>query len=166
MKYLKTFESKSKDNVSISDLSEVFTPLMDDDVNIYIIQFPTHNGKKSGSREKGDFLTSNDCTKENKFTELIKNKEYWFSIEGDISQSDIDADENNLNDLYYTKRRKQISDFIRNYNYKKLIKKLDDIGIEVYGLERGETKWVTSGNYGPNAQTTNIDKVTLIARVK
>ena len=74
MKYLKTFESKSKDNVSISDLSEVFTPLMDDDVNIYIIQFPTHNGKKSGSREKGDFLTSNDCTKENKFTELIKNK--------------------------------------------------------------------------------------------
>jgi hypothetical protein len=165
MKYLKTFESKSKDTVSISDLSEVFTPLMDDGVKVYINQFPTLKGERNGPREKGDFLTTSDSTRENKFTELIKKKEYWLEISGNITQNDIDADENDPTHSYHITKRKEISNFIRNYNYKKLIKKLDDIGIEVYGLERGETKWVTSGNYGPNAQTTNIDKVTL-ARVK
>src|SRR5574343_1285902 len=129
----KLFESELK-SVNIADVCDIFTHLIDQ-TRIHIWQFPVHDGRKWGPMEKSDQLTY-DGTKGNRFSKLVQNKEYWFEISADINQIQIDDPDNTT--------KKEISNFIENYDYDTIISKLDNIGIEIYNIERKTSDWVIS----------------------
>jgi|ERR1035437_2291068 hypothetical protein len=157
MKYISTyeiFESLSKE-IDIYLICDIFSHIMDDNVNVWIWQFPLKDEKRSSHSEVWTKLTYTG-TKEDKLPKLVPNKEYWFELEAKIDGKDLT---NTLDREKIT----EVGNIIKNYDYASITDRLEELGLTIDDIVPDFTNWAVT----PSMRLSSfaVSKVKIIMRL-